>query len=207
MHKSESSLVEFFSLDNISKEKLSQIVKTKEFVRFKETLSKKLPGVPMTEAFFEMVIAELSKLLNIDVRAILLSAWNKSGDILQYADPQKYDQKKTFMIPLAEHTILSEHEPSLHFSFSKIPLGEIKLNISLQLNLKGAFLKIQNSRIMAFLIGSCQGKGWVKYGEVSLFERKSDTFTLPGSIELGAGIPLNAKTADIHQRIDIIAKA
>jgi len=200
-------LSHFFGFDTISKETVAEIAGTKEFKALKAKLRKELPAVTLTESFFEMLITQLSELLNIDVRTILLNTWNKSSDILQYTDSQKYPPDEIFMLPLAQHTITSEHQPSLQLTLNKAPVGEIQLDIKLELTIKGGILKIQNKRIMAFSVGTCQGKGSVRYGELALLERKSGAFTLPGTFALGAGIALNDTAANVHAIVDTIAKA
>ena len=49
-----------------------------------------------------------------------------------------------------------------------------------------------------------QGRG---FGEISLIERTSKTFKLPGVMDLGKGIPLNETSANIHYLVDTLAKA
>jgi hypothetical protein len=60
---------------------------------------------------------------------------------------------------------------------------------------------------MAVTLGSCKGEGSVKYDDISLYERTSETFKLPGFVELGKGIPLNETSANIHYLVDTLAQA
>ena len=159
---SQTSLQKFFSLDKISREKIAKIARTKEFKALKEKLSEELPAVPITKSFLEMIIKQLCDLLKIDVYAVLLCAWNKSGDILKYSNSKRYPPKATFVVPLAEHTVTSEHKPSLQLTLNKMPLGEIELDVRLALHLKGVLLNIKKGRVMAITLGSCKGEGSVK---------------------------------------------
>jgi hypothetical protein len=154
-----------------------------------------------------MIVKQLSELLKMDVYAILLCAWNKYGEILKYSDSKKYPHEETFVVPLAEHTVISEHEPSLQLTLNKMPLGEIELDVRLALHLKGVLLNIKEGRIMAVTLGSCKGEGSVKYDDICLFERTSETFKLPGFVELEKGIPLHETSANIHYLVDTLAKA
>lgn len=207
MSETTTRLSQFFGLDRVSKETIAKIAGTKEFKALKEKLKKELPAVTLTESFFEMIVTHLSELLNLDVRAILLTTWNKSSELLEYTDSKKYPPDKAFMLPLAQHSITSEHQPSLQLTLNKTPVGEIQLDIKLELVIKGAIIKIQNKRIMSFSVGTCQGNGLVHYGKLTLLEQKSGTFTLPGAFDLGAGIPLSETATKVHAIVESIAKA
>lgn len=206
MEQSPMLLSDFFGLDNVSKETVTEFVKTKEFQKLKGKLKKEMPAISMSESFFEMVVNHLSEVLHIDVRAILLCAWNTSSEILQYADPKKYPPDQAFMVPLVEHTITSEHTPSLKLTLNKAPVGEIELAVKLELAVKGVILKIQNKRIMAVEPGTCKGNGSVRYGDLVLIEKKS-TFNFPGTFAFATGIPLNETAANVHAIVDAAAKA
>lgn len=207
MSEARTLLTQFFGFDALSRETVTKIAGTKEFKALKAKLREELPAVTLTESFFEMIVTHLSELLNIDVRAILLNTWSKSAEILKYTDAKKFPPDQAFMLPLAQHTMTSQHQPSLHLTLGKTPVGEIQLDIKLQLQIKGALLKIQNKRIMAFSLGTCQGNGSVCYGELALLEKKSGAFTLPGTFALGTGIPLNETAANVHAMVDAIVKA
>jgi hypothetical protein len=69
-------------------------------------------------------------------------------------------------------------------------VGKIEFNIDISLTLKGIILKIRDGRIKEILTGSCKGKGTVRYGNLVITEKETGSFTLPGSIDLGDGIPI-----------------
>lgn len=206
MAESPVLLNQFFGVDQVSKETVTALVKTKEFQKLKGKLKKEMPAISLSESFFEMIVGHLSEVLHIDVRAILLNTWNTSSEILQYADSKKYPPEQAFMVPLVEHTIISEHTPSLKLTLNKAPVGEIELDVKLELTVKGVILKIQNKRIMALNPGTCKGNGSVRYGDLVLIQKKS-SFDFPGLFALGAGIPLNETAANLHAIVDAVAKA
>ena len=196
MDKTSATLNQFFSFKELSKERISEIAKSKEFSSLREKISKELKGLPVPDAFFEQMIKQVSELLNIDVGTILGSAWSKYEEFLEYRDQEKYPPEEIVLVPLAEHTIISEHAPCLRPQINKVSLGEIKFDISLELALKGVILKIQNGKIMEATLGSCEGKGSVKHGDFSILERQTEPFSVPGSLSLGEGLAIPGPRED-----------
>jgi len=91
---------------------------------------------------------------------------------------------------LADHTIISEHTPSLQIQINEISLGEVQFNINLELTLKGVILKIQNGKIMEATVGSCEGKGSVSYGDFSILEKETEPIALPLTVDFGEGLSI-----------------
>ena len=69
-------------------------------------------------------------------------------------------------------------------------IGALKLNIDLKLKLKGLILKIQNARIKQIMPGSCMGSGTISFYGKTLVEKETSEFNLPGTVDLGEGIPI-----------------
>lgn len=198
MEEIHTTLNHFFSLKNLSKEQLSEIISSDQFLPIKEKMSKELKGIPIPHSFFEQMIEQLSELLHIDVRAILVSVWSKSEEFKKYLDGEEYSPEEILLLPLAEHSITSEHTPALKPFLDKIPLGEIKFHVYLELELKGAVVKIQNGKLMGGTIGTCEGKGSITCGDVHLLEKDTQPWSLPGSIELSDGIPIQGAVSDLN---------
>ena len=193
------TLNHFMSIKDLSKKQLSEIVKSKKFRPIKEKMTKQLKGIPVPEKFFEEIFKQLSELLHIDVRAILLSVWSKSEEFGKFLNTEDYPPGEIVLVPLAEHTITSEHNPSLKSFLNKIPLAEMKFHVNIELALKGAILKIQDGKIMGGTIGSCAGKGSITYGDDHvLLQKESEPWGLPGSIDLSSGIPIQEQLADFQ---------
>ncbi len=199
------TLNQFFAIKDLSKEKLSEMAKSKQFGPIKEKMSKELKGIPVPEKFFEEIFKQLSDLLNIDIRAILLSVWSKSGEFQKYLDAKNYPPDEVLLVPLAEHTITSEHNPSLESFMNKIPLGKMTFHINIELALKGAIIKIQNGKLWGGSIGSCAGKGSITFGDAHVLEKKSQPISLPSTIDLNDGIPIHNTAEDLHTILSKIA--
>ncbi|UCE06852.1 MAG: hypothetical protein JSW07_02085 [bacterium] len=204
MQITQTTLKKFFSLEELSNSRFAELEKSKEFKSIRGKISKKLKGMPVPKDFFKLMLNQVSDLLNIDMRAILVNAWTKSGKFFEYSDMEKYPADETFYVPLAEHTITSEHKPSLKPVINNISLGEIVFTIILELTLKGAVLKIRDGRIIEVFLDAGKGKGAIKYGDFSILEKEIEELKLPGSIRLGKGIPINEQVGDVYHIIDEI---
>lgn len=192
------TLNQFFAIKDLPKKKLSEIVKSKEFNPIKKEMSKELKGIPIPEKFFEEILKQLSDLLDIDIRAILLSVWGKSEEFQKYLDAHNYPPDETVLVPLAEHTITSEHNPSLKSFIDKVPIGNMTFHINVELTLKGVIAKIQNGKLWGGSIGSCSGKGAITFGNEHILEKESQPISMPGSIDLSDGIPIHDTAEDLH---------
>ena len=193
------TLNHFLSIKDLSKERLSEIIKSEEFKPVREKMAKELKGIPVPEKLYEEIFKQLSELLHIDIRAILLSVWSKSEEFGKFLNTDSYHPGEMVLVALAEHTIVSEHNPSLKSFIDKIPLGEMTFHVNVELDLKGAIIKIQDGKIMGGSIGSCAGKGSITFGDDHvLIEKESEPWQLPGSIDLSDGIPIQQHLDDFQ---------
>ncbi len=202
MKDSETTINHFFDIHELSKERLSEMVKSDEFKPIKEEISKELKGVSVPDTFFEKVIQEVSELLKIDTRAILIGAWGAATDILKYVQSDASTSDDVILIPLVKHTVSSKHTPSLKPYINQVPIAEIKFTVTLKLSLKGVILKLQKGKITEITIGTCKGSGEIKYGDHTLLKKEADFPELPGSIKLGDGIPLKEPVENVHQKLN-----
>ncbi len=179
----------YFAFESQSPEELAAVVRSEEFAPVRKEVLARLKGAPLPKGFFELVLKQLHGLLDIDLRAILLNAWMRSDTLREHVDQKELSEDEALLLRLAEHTITSEHAPALKPSVNNVPLGEIRFTVKLELILDGVILKIQNGRIMEFIIGSCEGKGELKCGDASIVEKELEAVALEGTVDLGEGIP------------------
>ncbi len=189
MNNLEITLNQFFSLKELSQSRLSTIESSEKMSLLKEKVSKEIKEIRWPVTFNE-IIRKVEDLLNISIPDIMVAAWNKYRMLLKYTDRGKYSSNETFLVPLAEHTIKSEHKPYIEILINDKSVGKIDFNINISLTLKGIILKIRDGKIQEIQTGSCKGKGTIKYEDFVLLEKETDLFLLPGSINLGEGIPI-----------------
>lgn len=158
--------------------------------RMKEILKEKAHTLQWTSAKAE-ILEKIDDLLNVDLATVMSRAWKKYTKLLDYADAKRYPPDRSYLVPLAEHVIKSDHRPSLEILLNGELVGKIELQMNISLILKGFILTIQGGRIKAIHTGECQGAGALKCEDLVLIEKKSSSFRLPGIIDLGEGIPIS----------------
>lgn len=191
MDKSQITLNQFFSFkgEELSQSRLSAMESSRKISSLKEVFSKEVKGIRWHVVFNE-IMKKVGDLLNIGVSDIMVMAWNKYSLLLKYLDREKYSPDETFLVPLAEHTIKSEHHPYIEILINDKTVGKIGFDINISLNLEGIILKIQDGKIKEILTGSCKGKGTISHGDFVISEKSLEPIQLPGSIDLGEGIPI-----------------
>jgi hypothetical protein len=74
------------------------------------------------------------------MKTIMEKAWEKYEEVNQYLDTEKYGDENTFLIPLVEHTVVSEHQPKIEVSIGEIhrnPLpGQVFFTIDFDVHLE-----------------------------------------------------------------------
>jgi hypothetical protein len=206
MENTQTTLNDFFSTREFIETRLDEFEKSEQFNSLKENMGKALKGVTLPSGFYKLVIKQVSDLLRIDVRDILARGWSKYSEFLEYLNKDKYPPGEPAFVPLAKHTIVSEHSPSLKPVINKITLGEIQFTVHLEFLLKGAVLKIDDGKIMEARIGTCEGKGNVQYGGFTILEAKSQPVEFPGSIEFGEGVPIEKPGEEISKLMDEVTE-
>lgn len=173
---------QFFNLSKGSTGWISGVANSAQYGALKQQMTSQMGGFPVPPSFDQMVIRQLADLLEVHMGAILLGAWRKHQEIVQYRDTQRYPAGEVHVVPLLEHTITSRHKPTIQPIINNVPLPKIKFDVVLRLRLKGAMLKIQAAKITEILLGECLGQGSVEYEGVTLVERQTAPVDLPGSI-------------------------
>jgi hypothetical protein len=206
MQNNRTTLNHFFSTKEFIETRLNELEKSEQFKLLKENVSKTLKGVSLPAGFYKLMIKQVSDLLKINVQDILARGWSKYSEFLPYLNKDEYPPGKPAYVPLAKHTIISEHSPSLKPEINKISLGEIQFTIHLEFLLKGAVLKIEDGKIMEAKIGTCEGKGNVQYGDFTILEAKSQPVAFPGAIDFGEGIPIEKPGEEVSELLDEITR-
>jgi hypothetical protein len=149
-------------------------------------VSSALQGMPWSDV--ESVIGDkLSEALDIDPITLLAAAWEKYSLLSDAAKQSKAGE--TVLVPMAEHAVKSELHP-----YIEIQLGaftrKIEFDVTLSLKLKGVVLKVESEEIRAIQAGTCEGSAEIGIADRSIWKHDIKPVPLPGSIKLGAGIPI-----------------
>ncbi|MFQ5652869.1 MAG: hypothetical protein ACE5IY_23315 [bacterium] len=190
MNRAVTTLDDFFAFNEAPIDKLTEMTRGPEFDAVKKEISKQVQGLPIPKSFFQQLMRHVNELLELDIWTILSEAWSRAEALQKYADKKAYPPDESSLLWLAEHTIVSEHTPSLKPSLNRIELGEIKFKVKLSLTLKGAILRIQNSRIMDCTLASCEAHGSLACGKTTLLKKATEPLTLPVVFDFVDGIPI-----------------
>ena len=160
---------------NITPEKLSAVAKKAKFDNHKQEINRK-EKIFQWEKIQDEISENCTKLLNVPLKTILEKAWEKYEEVSQYLDTEKYGNENTFLIPLMEHTVVSDHHPKIELSLGEIHLADIDFDIHLELILNGVVLKIGQGKIQGVNAGKCKSKVSLSCEEILLFEDESREF-------------------------------
>ena len=183
------TLNSFFGFQKHSDEWVTQITGSEGFAPVRLLFSQDLPGFQFPPSFFELLVAKLPEAMDIDIAKVLVGGWRKHREIAQYRDitspAEGYHE-----VALLEHTIKSEHSPTIQPIINGVAFPRVVFNITLALELTGGQLYIREGKIMKAKTGSCTGSGAITFKSLIIFEKKSKTFELPGKILFEPGIPI-----------------
>ena len=134
----------------------------------------------------------LARLLDIDVIGLLVDGWNKSRELRKYRDETAYPPDEVVVVALSKHKLESQHKPHLELVVADRPVGKVSFQIDLALAIDGAQLTIQGGRIKRIATGKTSGTGTIRCEGVIVGQKEQKLGSLPGQIDLGAGIPIPA---------------
>lgn len=150
---------------------------------FQERVSKEVKGVKWVASMPDLA-PKVCELLDIKIPNVLVTAWKKVQDLRNVLEESKKTPDKIVYLELAEHTIDYLTKPSIDVKIKKATVKKLELPIQLGFKLKGFVLKIQNGGIREMQTGNCEAKGTIKYGTLTVAEKKLEPIKLPFSIPI-----------------------
>jgi hypothetical protein len=183
------TLSQFFSAESeLKPERLSSIESNKKVSTIKDRIIKE--AKVKWPIAFEIIIKKIAEILDIGILDIMAKAWSKYRILLKYADTEKYPSNETFLVPLVDHTVKSEHHPYIEILINGKPVGKINFTITLYLMIEGIILKVQGGRIKGIDTMTCKGKGTLQCENIPILEKTTRPISFLESIDLGEGIPI-----------------
>lgn len=143
-----------------------------------ERISQEIKGIKWSAAMSDLV-PKICDLLEIKVDGVLLSAWKKASEIKTVLEKSRQTPEETTYVELAEHTINSEHKPSIDVKLRGAKVKSIALLVQLGFKLQGFILKIKNGAIIEMQAGHCEVKGTIKFSGLTIAEKKLAPIKLP----------------------------
>ena len=175
MQYEEITLNHLFRNQDFHEEKISKIEFQDKVTELKKEVKKKEPRLKWKKVLDE-VMGTSSKLLNISLKDILENVWKEYDEVQKYLDEDKFNTDETFLIPLVEHTIISEHYPKIEIRIGETYVGKIDFEVRINLVLTGIILKISQGKIQGVKGGKCKSEGIFSCEGITLFEDESSEF-------------------------------
>jgi hypothetical protein len=184
-----------------------------------ERISQEIKGIKWSAAMSDLV-PKICDLLEIKVDGVLLAAWKKASEIKTVLEKSRQTPEETTYVELAEHTINSEHKPSIDVKLRGAKVKTIALLVQLGFKLQGFVLKIKNGGIIEMQAGHCEVKGTIKFSGLTIAEKKLAPIKLPLVIPVDVPVEVpeeepvemppaagaeaeEPETAESHERIEI----
>ena len=149
--------------------------------RLEQTLAEKARGLPFA-AVSSAMADRIADLLQIDVAALLPGAWKKSTMIFNLLVKSAKSPGETYLTQLAKHTLRSVHHPRLEIYVEGHLVHRLMLEVTLELVIEGAVLEIEGGGIREARLATVKGKGAIALEGLTIVERETKTFELPGRI-------------------------
>src|SRR5712664_3303004 len=162
---------------------------------FQEKLGEEARGIKWTAAMPDLG-AKICELLDIKIHDVLLAAWKKVEALRKVLEDSKQTPEKVVYLDLAEHSIDYETKPFIDVKIKSTSVKKLTLTVLLNLKVKGFVLKIQNGAIRELQTGNCEAKGSIKYGTLSIAEKKLEPIKFPFSIPIPSVIPIPETVAE-----------
>lgn len=157
---------------------------SEEWKEFQEKIIKEVKGIKL--ASMPDITEKFGELFDIPIPDIFLASWTKTNALQSVLEESRKSPETVMNIELGEHTIVSQHKPSIEVKIQNATVKKLEFMLRLGFILKGFNLKIQNGEIREMQTGVCEAKGTVEYDKLIIAEKKLAPITLPGSIKLSA---------------------
>jgi len=134
----------------------------------------------------------MGQTLDISLPEFLAATWCKARELRKYTDKTKYKPNDVNYVELVKHTLSSEHQPEVELLINHSSVGKVKFDVTFEIEIDGAKLKIQDGKIKQLRAVTCKGVCKIEYGDYELLKKASRDLELPGMVDLGEGIAIPA---------------
>jgi hypothetical protein len=157
--------------------------KTPDLSSVKTLLMTKFSSAQWTSVV-QAVAGKVGDLLRVQFTTILARAWKDLKQVQEAIETTRQSPGRTELVPLADHTIESEHRPHLDLYKDGKLIHQITFLVSLEIELRALVLEIEKGAIRKIGSGDAQIKGTLKFGDCTLVEKASEPVRIPWEIQL-----------------------
>ena len=129
-------------------------------------------------AMTNTVAEKLKDALDVSIDDILLSAWSQHRDLVSDLEKSRQHKDETLLVPLADHTIRSTHQPAVEVMVNDRRVAAFKFSANLMMRIQRAVLKVEAGEVVGIEAGAWNGVGQLKCGAVTLVEHETREFVL-----------------------------
>lgn len=183
------TLNDFFNTQPDSLEWANTIAGGAKFAQAKPLIEQELPGIELPPAFYEVLILKLCEALDLKIGNILVAGYRKHREIVSYRD-KGAPPEGFYTVTLLDHAFTSTHRPTVQPVFNQVALAKLAFDITLKLTLRGGKLFIHDGEIAKMTTGEVLGSGSIKFEGVTLIEKQTAPYYLPGMIPFEPPIPI-----------------
>lgn len=142
------------------------------------------------KAFGGGVKKAMLKALDIALDDVLARAWGNWHDLRRYADPAQTPPEDVNFVTITDHSIESEHRPTVDVVINGQTLHSFEFSAAVQLNVAGVKLEVQGGAITGIRVGTLSVGGSVKLGDREILSRELGEIEFPGEVVLSKPVPI-----------------
>ena len=136
------------------------------------------------------ILKKLVDLLDIEVVKIIVNSWIDNDFFQQINQIKDAEPNETIIIPLAQHTITSTHNPYLEIIYNGKVVHTINFEVNVDFHFKAVNLSFQDKKLKEISSGECNINGEFLCEKIKFLEAEIKKFNLPGMLNLGDGISI-----------------
>ena len=148
---------------------------------FQKKLAEETQGIKWTNAMPDLG-SKIGELLDIKIHDMLLTAWKKVEVVRQALEESKQTPDKASYLDLSEHTVDYETKPFIEAKIKRASVKKLTLTVAVNLKVKGFGVKVQNGLIRELRTGKCEGRGLIKYEQLTIAEKEFEAIKFPFTI-------------------------
>ncbi|MEU4703320.1 hypothetical protein [Nonomuraea dietziae] len=145
---------------------------------------------PRGELVHKAAEAGAALLGGIDVGSVLLGGWARYRSLRAAARKTLDNPGMGLMVPLAEHEVVSHHEPYVEVQVNGQPMGQVMFGVDLILHLTMVQASVSAGRLMLLTGGDCTASIACTIQGVEVARKDCALVTLPINCGFGEGYPL-----------------
>jgi hypothetical protein len=155
-------------------------VPSNKWQEFQSRLGREIKTIKWPAAMPDLA-SKIGELFNVELPDLLVSSWKKARELQETLEESRKSPGEIIVLNLAEHEIANEYHPYIEIRIAGMPLPKkIEFEVQIVTALKGINLKIQAGTITEIQAGSCDFGGKIKYGDLTIAEKKLGPIELLG---------------------------